>query len=306
MKPSCSSCPTAAALKVAVAFVAIVLVSYRSVQGQELTEELKLDNVLVQPRYETHVPAEASGRIREVMVVPGDHVAAGQVLAEIDPRAARLEIATRKAELSRLHRAADDQTPVQLALKSLAVANKEWERARNAANAVPRSVSQAELDRLQLAVDRLEIELQRAHMDAELRKLAVEEKELELKSAELKLAQHQLTAVRPGVVAEQIVELGEWVEAGQPVFRILTISKVRVEGLLPSGVDAKQVLGADAEVTVHGHAAPLRGSVHFVAPERNKLRSETRFWVLLDNAAGDLRPGDQGSLRLILRESVSR
>lgn len=260
--------------------------------------EIEIANVLVTPRFESQVPAEATGRMREILVGPGDRVMAGQILARIDSRETQLEVETLRAELARLARAASDDSQVRLANKALSVAIKDLERAQAAAERVPKSVSQAELDRLQLSVERLEIEVERALRETELEKLALGEKELALKAAQLRLDKHVVTAARPGVIAEQPIELGEWVTPGESIFRIVTLSQVRVEGLLPGGIGPNRFIGAEAIVQIKGQAEPFHGTVQFVAPEQNHLKGETLFWVLLDNQKGLLRPGDEGSLRL--------
>jgi multidrug efflux pump subunit AcrA (membrane-fusion protein) len=260
--------------------------------------EIEIANVLVTPRFESQVPAEATGRVREVLVGPGDRVMAGQTLARIDSRETRLVIETLKAELARLSRAAADDSQIRLANNALSVALKDLDRAQAAAKRVPKSVSQAELDRLQLSVEQLEIEVERAHREIELEKLALGEKELALQAAQFRLDNHVVTAARPGVIAEQAIELGEWVTPGEPIFRIVTLSHVRVEGLLPGGIGPNRFIDAEAVVRIQGQSEPFLGTVQFVAPEQNHLKGETLFWVLLDNEKGLLRPGDHGSLRL--------
>ena len=276
----------------------LILVVSTFVGKLNAQDEVDIANVLVTPRFESQVPAEATGRVREVLVGPGDHVMAGQTLARVDARNTNIEVDTLKAEFARLKRAAADDSQIRLANKALAVALKDLERAQAAAKRVPKSVSEAELDRLKLSVERLEIEVERAHRETELNKLALDEKELALQAAQLRLEKHLVTAARPGVVAEQMIELGDWVTPGEPIFRVLTLSQVRVEGLLPGRVSPTRCLGAEAVVQIDGQTDPLYGTVQFVSPEQNQLKGETLFWVLLDNEKGKLRPGDQGSLRL--------
>jgi multidrug efflux pump subunit AcrA (membrane-fusion protein) len=263
---------------------------------------VSIANVLVKPRYQSSVPAESVGRIREVLVVPGDNVQAGQILAKLDDKQAALKLRQLEAEIRRLKRAAEDDSQVRIADKTRAVATKDYQRAVAAAKTFPKSVSQAEIDRLKLSIERAEIEIERANIESELRRLIVGEKGLELEAATINLKKFQVTALRAGLIAEQLAELGEWAVAGQPVFRLIGVAEVRVEGLLPAHVNPQRFLHARATLDIKGHSTPFKGNVEFVAAEENDVSGVTRFWVLVDNAQGTLRPGDQGKMTLEAEE----
>ncbi|MFP6676747.1 MAG: HlyD family efflux transporter periplasmic adaptor subunit [Pirellulaceae bacterium] len=284
-----------------------VLIPGRGLTGQDAglstsRTNVQIVNVLVTPRHEANIPAEMAGRVRELLVRPGDHVEVGQVLARIDARESRAEVESVSAELRRLRRAADDDSRIRLADKKHALAVKDHQRAIRSAERVPKSVSEAELDRLKLAVDQSEIECERARIDHELGLLVLEEKALQLTAAQLRLEKHNVSALRSGVIAEQLIELGEWVTPGEPIFRAITVDAVRVEGLLPGTVTPQHFAGAQAVISINGHTKSFLGIVQFVAPEQNRVNGETRFWVLLKNSDGRLRPGDHGTMRLTAKK----
>ena len=283
-----------------------ILLNGRTLPAQDAAAStvqfVQINNVLVTPRYESNIPAETAGRLRELLVEPGDRVVAGQVLARIDARETQAEVEMVAAELRRLRRAADDDSRIRLAEKKHAVAVKDFQRAVGSAERVPKSVSQAELDRLELAVEQTEIECERSRIDDHLRRLVLEEKALHLAAVQLRLKKHNVSALRSGVIADQLIELGEWVTPGDPVFRLITVDTVRVEGLLPGSVAPGRFVGAQAVISIDGHTKAFQGIVKFVAPEQNRVNGETRFWVLLNNSGGRLRPGDHGTMRITTRE----
>ena len=241
------------------------------------------------------------------------------------------EIARRKAE---------NDVRILAARKAEAVAKNELARASDARKAYMDSVSRSEIDGLRLAYERANLETEQAEFDREvdalnaasedevssLHQLSIQRGEVERKQAERerKIAQlgvtgkkyaaemaslvakrHWITSPISGTVVEIYGRPGEWVELGQPVFRLVRLDRLRAEGF----VDTKwlNVLRKCEEVELTIHVSgdeDLRrdGEIVFVSPEIDSVNDEARFWVEFDNADRDVLPGMRLSLTLRVQD----
>jgi membrane fusion protein, multidrug efflux system len=145
----------------------------------------------VRPRIETRYGFRVGGKIRQRSVSIGDRVAAGQVLARLDPTDVMPAIEAGQAQLIAL------RTEVDLA----AIELRRLQELR-----VRHYISQAQLDRQQAASDSA-----RARFSAA---------EAQLKQARNALAFQVLAASAAGVVTAVEAEAGQVVSSGQTIVRI--------------------------------------------------------------------------------------
>ena len=242
-----------------------------------------------------------------------------------------LEIAQRKA---------NNDVRVLASQKSEAVANNELARATQARQEYADSISRSELDSLRLAYERTQLETQQAKLDREIDQLSakseheaasihllnVERGELEVaralgedEVAKLQIAgrkheanlasliakRHRITAPINGTVAEVYRKLGEWVQVGEPVLRIVRLDRLRAEGFASAEWIYQLKSASEAELTIHipGRDDIRRnGQIVFVSPEIDSVNSEVRFWVEFDNPDRDVLPGMRLSLSLQVKD----
>lgn len=95
-----------------------------------------------------------------------------------------------------------------------------------------------------------------------------------------------------GVVAEKLVNIGEFVNVGRPVFRLVDISSIKVRVGVPQGdVDTLRV-GTMVRVAFPGlFSKELSGRVANVAMVADKDSKAYNVEVLVANRSGDIRPG---------------
>ncbi len=134
-------------------------------------------------------------------------------------------------------------------------------------------------------------------MTSETEKL---EKEIELRVAEIdyeqarnELSRRTVASPLGGVVVRRFHEVGEWAEAGQPLFELVNTDKVFVR-LLLKAVEARQLSPGD-EVTLSaellaGHG-PFTGRIDFIDPRIDASSGLMRVKILVDNPHDILRPG---------------
>ncbi len=119
---------------------------------------------VVQPARSVDLPFQSSGQVREVLVKPGDRVAAGQPLARLDDRDQRLQVQQAEADLK--------------------TAQSKLDQAR-AGSATPQDIAQA-----QAGLAAAEAQLEKAHTGN------VTAADLRSAEAQLRAAQAQLDALR--------------------------------------------------------------------------------------------------------------
>ena len=186
--------------------------------------------------------------------------------------------------------------------KEFEYAKAEYQRTLQSEEKLPGSVSVAERDRLRLQSDRAGLEVAQAEFDLAAAKLAVSLFENELRMAEEKLQRRRIAAPISGTVVAISRRLGEWVEPGQVVVRVLATDRLRVEFFLKADQASVDLVGKTVRFTLPGlsqNAAAFAGSVAFVSPEVDPLNGQVRIWAEIDNRDGWLRPGLAGTLTII-------
>lgn len=153
----------------------------------------------VRPRIESRLGFRVGGKVAERLVNAGDRVAAGQLLARLDPQDVAPAIAAQQAQ-------------VVAARTELRLAQADFGRIRDLRER--NFVSQAQLDRQQAAVDAAAARLEAS--EAQLRQVRT--------SAEFQ----SLRADAPGIVTAIDAEPGQVVSAGQSVLRIARTAEKEV------------------------------------------------------------------------------
>jgi multidrug efflux pump subunit AcrA (membrane-fusion protein) len=259
---------------------------------------LVIQSVVLAPLHAAEVPAQQVGVLREIIAEDGATVAEGDVLARLDSRQAELDVAKAKLEAAQAVAKANNRVKVDYADKSLAVAQAELKRSEESIEQFAKSISQSQLDVERLTVEKLTLERQQAEHELELDRLALKLKEQELAAAQLKSNLHVVTAPFAGTVVLVRGRIGEWVEVGAPILRLVAVDKLRAEGFLTVENAGSDLIGL--EVLFRGESgSTAKGRLRFVSPEMDAVSRQVRVWAELDNSAGELRSGEQGSLEIV-------
>jgi len=197
--------------------------------------------------YVVQMAPQVSGRVTKLLFTDNQHVSAGQVLLEIDPRdyqarldqalaqegTAKSQVAQARAQL--LVRQADlDQARanVTVAEADLAQAQKDYERFRRIN---PAAVSQQQRDQADTAfrsatakvvsakqaVEGAQAQIEAAKAQLTSAEAGVRQAEATVASARLQLSYTTLTAPVAGRVAHRTVDVGNVVQPGQALFALV-------------------------------------------------------------------------------------
>ena len=220
------------------------------------------------------VAARISGPVAEILIDPGDVVSVGQVLARLDT--ANLELQQKQAEYALL----EARARLKTVKARLALATQEVGRLKALQGSA--AISQAALDD---ALQQQNIVYSRVN-EAEA---GLNSSRVSFEIAALANANATIRAPFNGAITEKLTEVGNYLQIGQPVFRLISNKRLELEADIP----AAQLEGLSPGFTVRiklengsRHNATMRA----IIPEENP-RTRTRrvrFEPILGAGAGEL------------------
>ncbi len=265
----------------------------------DATAEIQVPAVVVTLIEQVDVPAQEQGVLLKRLVTEGQVVEEGHVLGQMDDRDVKLLRLRAEAEVEQARRLAENDLKVRFAEKSCEVAKAELKRARDSVDKFPKSVSQTELDRLQLLADKAALEIEQAQEDLAAARIQQSLKQHDLDRIKLQQERRRIIAPITGVVVQWKKHQGEWLEPGTPVVRVIRMHRLRAEGFAPAGALPREAIGRSVTLTAAMPGQPplkLPGELVYVSPEIDPVNNQIRFWAEVDNPQLKLQPGQSGAL----------
>ncbi|MDA1017581.1 MAG: efflux RND transporter periplasmic adaptor subunit [Planctomycetota bacterium] len=259
-----------------------------------VAEDVQILSSFIRVSRQVEIPASEAGVLARVLVQEGQMVTQGQLLAQIDDTDAKVAARRAQRDLAIAQRAAQSRLAIEFAGKALGKAKVELARAVDAKRQVPNSVSNARMDDLNLAVERGKFELQLSEQNFEVAGLTAKLKESDVEVAKRGLERRRIVSSIDGLVVEKSHEVGEWVEPGRTVIKVLLLKRVRAEGFIQAKDIRPDLMGSAVTVTAQIPGKPavkFQGRVTFVNPERQPVNGQARIWAEVDNPDLLLAPG---------------
>lgn len=260
-------------------------------------------NGLVKLIDDVDVPAQEAGQIVQLLVAEGQAVKTGELLARLDDDLQKLALTRALGELQVQVRKAESDVAVRAAKKSAAVAQADLDRALAARRNFPESISDSEVDSLRLKAEKAVLDIEQAEFELDLARVTRGIRQAEADQARLGVERRQIRAAFDGTIVEMARQVGEWVQPGEKVLRMVRLDRLRIEVMLPPSTDRRGLAGAAVvfEPNVSGQAVSgrsLEGKIVFVHPEIDPVNGQIRVWAEVENKDGWLLPGDRGTLRV--------
>jgi len=245
------------------------LVETAPVQELEFHEQLTLVG-RTEARAESRIVAEVSGRVSSVDAAEGRKVKRGTALVTIDCRRIALDLEAKEAEAAQA--AADAK-----------LAKKELQRAQDLVKTEvfpERNLDSAE------AVATAAVERHK-QLEAERRRL------------ELDLENCTIEAPYGGYTVRKLVDVGEWVAPGTPVYEMVDLEVMKVTVDLPERRFGQVELGAPVTVTFSGASTDgaaaaggeLSGEITGIAPRASEATHTFPVMIAVKNSEGRLGSG---------------
>ena len=225
-----------------------------------------------------HIAPETEGILRQIHFREGAVVGAGDTLFTFDDRKLQHRVESRRASLRSAEARAENARITfdrvrQLHGENVATAD-EFDRARSELNAV-----------------RAEVEQWRA----------------DVALAEVELADTVLKAPFEGVIAERLVDPGNYVQIGERLATIYRIDPLEMSFRLPERYSGRIRTGQRVGILVAAYPDErFEGVVEYVSPAVSESTRDFLVKAIVDNEAARLRPGSFGSARVVIDERGER
>ena len=264
------------------------------------------------PFQEVEIHAKVTGYIRKINVDIGDHVHAGQLLAELEVPEMTAQVESSQAGVERsqdeIQRA---QSAVARAEADAAALNAAWQRLKKASDAKPGLIAQQELDDAQardLAA--------KAQVDAARSELAAMKQAHSAAQADHRhfasLADYShITAPFNGIVTWRYADTGALLQAGtsnaasMPAVKLAQIDILRLRLPVPEALAGYVHIGDTAQIHVQATGEVLTGKVVRTTGELDLSTRTLQVEIDLANTDGKLTPGMYADVALNLQRSAN-
>ncbi|MCG6156680.1 efflux RND transporter periplasmic adaptor subunit [Rubinisphaera margarita] len=298
-----STCPLRSRFGLITVLLLVGLLVVSSTRAEEIVAESTFLSVI----RSAEIPARDLGVIESLKVREGQSVEAGQLVAELNQAEAELDLEKTATQLEIARREARNQIREALAKKTTEVARVELERAEEANRKYPDTVSQTEVARLRLLAEKAALEGKQAVHEQEVLDLNATLAGIEHEIATTALKRRSILSPLKGIVERIDRQPGEWVQPGTTLVKVIDLSTLRAEAVLPAKYRHHQLLDAPVSIAVPGNgdnASPLQveGSITYVHPQFDPIDGSFRVWATLDNAEHLLRPGESVTMVIHIEE----
>jgi HlyD family secretion protein len=281
-------------------------------------------DAVLYPINQANVTAKISSPVKRVLVNRGDHVRAGQLLAELESGDLAAAANESNSQLEQTQAAYQTltgatvpedktkaQTDVQTAQQVLDAAKKVYDSrvALQKDGALAQKLvddakvalvqAQAQLDTAQRHLEALNQVSQRESIRGAQAQMNAAKAHYENSAVQLSYA--QIHSPIAGVVSDRLVYPGEMPPSGGPILSIVDISQVVARANVPVKDATSIRVGRPARIA--GPDGDLAGKVTVVSPSVDSSTTTVEVWVQLPNPGERLKPG--GTVRVsIIAETI--
>jgi len=240
---------------------------------------------LVYPLHDIILSAGVSGIVLERNVVPGQAVAANQLLVSLDDRLQAIEVERRKAILDDASELNAEKEKLALASKNLEISQKVFDDSG--------SISIDELNRVKTdyfsSKGRYELLLAQKRRE-----------EIEYRATQKERDIRHIYAPVSGVVIKISLEPGEWAKQGDPLVHLVDASWCVIKFAIPVQDAGNVHVGSVLPVSfLDGKVVKkMDGKVSFVSPIADPASGLVEAKITFSNASLMIKPGVKASVSL--------
>lgn len=238
------------------------------------------------------------GNVERVLVQPGQEVTQGQLLVALDRDIYEVEARTADFQAKIAAKESENDVDLRFARKSIEVNQKRLNKSVEAVKEFAKSISETEIDRLNLELEQSVLSAEQAVLQRAIGKLTLALRKEQQRAAEIQLNRRNIVSPINGMVVEVSAQQGEAVSGGTPIVRVISLDKLRVKAVFP----ANYALRVHPESKSHfelvrdGKTIRFPTKVFFVNPEVRTSEKVFEVWADVDNADQKLLPGFKGKL----------
>jgi RND family efflux transporter MFP subunit len=257
------------------------------------------------------VSAEIEGSVARTLSDLGDPVRKGQVLAVVSPDEFRFR---RDQAVSEADQAAArlgvSPTATSIDVENTSVVRKAAADYRNAKTDYERRkglveknlIARKEVDDAEARLAVAEANLRAAREEANTQIAGLRGKRAAAALAEKKVADTSVRSPISGSVEARLVNAGEYVKVGTPLFRLVNDRPVKIVGDVSEAYASDIRKGQPVELQVEGKPGKVfRGSVARVSPSSDPANRTLRIEALFPNGDGALKAGFFGKGAVLVK-----
>lgn len=260
------------------------------------TEPIKIKAAQLQLITNVEIAAKDAGVIESIEIVEGKKISVGDVIVTLDRDAACTNAEIAESELDIARQESKNDIDLRFAKVSTEVSGKVYQRSVNATKQFAKSVSKTELESLKLEFERAQLSGEQAENTAAVQELTVQLRTSQKELACLQLRDREIKAPVSGLVVQVFRQVGEWVQPGQSVARVIDLSKLRVSCRCYLKDASPEEITKTATFIHKGKEYKAR--VVFASPEIDPDVQDFIVWAEVENTSGELKPGVRGSMVL--------
>ena len=250
----------------------------------------------VEARVTSQVGFKVAGVLTELRADVGQRVAKGTVLARLDDREQRAQVARAAASVQQA------EASLQRAGASVDKAKVNYANAKNInerrQKLVASNVTSVESAQSAKAVqDAAAADVSLANSDIAVAKAAVSDAKAQQQLQAATLDFHTLAAPYDAMVTARLKELGSALTAGQTVFTLIDPKSIWVLAFIDESKSGEVKVGEPAEIVLRSHPHQrLQGKVARIEPESDRVNEERRIEVAFDDIPPYANIGEQAEV----------
>lgn len=269
-------------------------------------------DAVLYPVNQANVTSKISSPVRRLLVNRGDHVRAGQLVAELESRDLAASAEESKHQIDQAQAALQTTTNATVP-EDRTKAEADVETARQTLEA-DKKVYESRVDLqkqgalAQKLVDDAKVAMVQAQSQLDTAQRHLLSVQQVTSTEQQRSAQAQVNAAKAhydslavqvnfaqvtspinGIVADRPVYVGDTAQAGMPLVSIVDISQVVARANIPVKDAASVKVGRQATIT--GPEGVLTGKVTVVSPAVDPSTTTVEVWVQADNAGEKMKPG---------------
>lgn len=270
---------------------------------------VRITRALVVASEDVQIPAKAAGQIVDVHVSEGERVKSGAVLAVIDDELAQKRKQTAEAEFEAARAQAESDAEVRSADSRSKYYAEEYKLNENLSK---RDVaSQSELRKVKVQWENAIADVDAARVKLVIAKLTQEVKQATVAQTAVEVRNFQVDAKLrvegDAEVVEVLKHVGDWVQTGESIMRLVVMAEVKVQGQLniadfapeevagqPVQIEVARTIGGkktirkvDAKIDYVSSVVEADGSYRVWSKVRN-VETAPNVWLLLPGTNVDM------------------
>ncbi len=268
--------------------------------------DLTLPRCLVQLLRQADVAAQQPGLLELIEAQEGHEVESGKLLAQIDDSRAVMALGVAETELVVANVRATNRINIKYAKAQYDVAVATWRKNMAANKDVRGAIPEVVLEELKLQAIRAKLGIEQAGLEFEESKATATVKQVQVDAAEKEIDRHKILAPLAGEVVKVYKNKGEWVQAGEPVMRIVQTDRLKIEGFINvAAYNSADVRNRPVTIRLPGLSHSFKGKITFVDPRvqaGGDFRISAEVANEKDPISGEwmLRPGVEATMTVHL------